>query len=85
MAEYVNLVMYYDGKWKSETKKVYESGRIRYKYNIDIDYLSFFELLGYGKDFGYKSGCRVWYKISGINGNEGIVEISDDKHVSYML
>ena len=85
MAEYVNLVLFCGGKWKSKTEKVYEGGQIRYKYNIDIDYLSFFELLRYGKDFGYKSGCQVWYKILGISRNEGIVEISDDKHVSYML
>ena len=49
-------------------EKVHEDGRIRYKYNINIDYLSLFELIGHGQDFGYKMGIGYGIKFQALVG-----------------
>ena len=72
------------GKWKDDSYKSYEGGSVAYK-TVDIDYISMFELVGFFKDLDYTTGCKIWYKISGLSPPEGIEEIVNDKICQYML
>lgn len=59
MAEIVKLVLHHGGQWSDENYTRYENGKIAYK-EVDIDYISMFELFGIFCDLGYKAGCRMW-------------------------
>ena len=53
--------------------------------NVDIDYLSVFELQGYAKDLGYRNSMLIWFKIAGLSGNKSYEEIETDVNVSNIL
>ena len=85
MGEVMNLVIYHMGQWKSLDNMVYIDGEVFHMKNVDIDYLSMFELQGYAEDMGYKNSMLMWFKISRLSGNESYKEIESDKNVSNML
>lgn len=55
---------------------VYWGGFIEYNRNTNIDFLLHYELLGYSKDYGYDNGCRIWFRIIGLTGDEGLRKYS---------
>ena len=84
MTELVTLVLHYGGHWSDNNFTSYVEGDIAYR-EVDIDYISMFELFGYFTDLGYNDGCKMWYKISGLSPPEGIEEIVDDRICQDML
>ena len=85
MTERVNLVIHHGGKWQSMDTMVYKGGEVTYYDNIDIDYLSMFEMLGYTKELRYKDGGQMWFKIAGLTGLKSYEEILSDMNVANML
>ncbi|KAG8652007.1 hypothetical protein MANES_06G044802v8 [Manihot esculenta] len=53
--------------------------------NKDINFLSQFELIGYGEDYGYSNICRIWFKIAGLTENESYKETVSDENVNNMI
>ena len=78
MSQTENLVLHHGGKWSDENYNRCIGGEIAYK-EVDIDYISMFELFGYFSDLGYTTRCRIWYKIAGLSPPEGVEEIVDDR------
>ena len=86
MTNRVELVLHHGENWRSEVELVYEGGTVTYKNNIDTDYVSLFEIVGYGKELGYKKGARIWYQISRVHGSdEAFEEMIDDQNVKNMF
>ena len=85
MSEFVNLIIHHSRKWENPGNMVYVDGEVLHMKNVDIDFLSMFELQGYTKDIGYKNAMLMWFKIFGLSGNESYEEIESDKSVLNML
>ena len=85
MSEFENLSIHHGGHWESADNMVYIGGEVVHMKNVDIDYLSVFELQGYAKDLGYRNSMLIWFKITGLSGNESYEEIETDVNVSNML
>ena len=77
MSQTVNLVLHHVGKWSNGTYNRYIGSKIAHK-EVDIDYISIFELFGYFEDLGCIAGCKIWYKIAGLSPPEGVEEIVND-------
>lgn len=44
MGTYVDLILHYGGKWKSEDEMVYEGGLVEKVASVDVDCMSYFTL-----------------------------------------
>ncbi|CAH9071397.1 unnamed protein product [Cuscuta epithymum] len=85
--EHVNLWIHHGGKWDCpKKKKQYLGGEVKKMENVDIDYLSKFELDGYAQDLGYTNGVDMWFRrFSEMCGPVSLQEIGCDKDVQDML
>lgn len=84
MSEFVNLKMHYGGHWSWKPHMVYHGDFVENIRN-DIDFMSQFELIGYGEDYGYSNKCRIWFKIAGLTRNESYDKIVSDENINNMI
>ncbi|CAL5190344.1 unnamed protein product [Lathyrus oleraceus] len=61
MDEYLHLKIYHNGEFIDEEFSVYEGGTFNYL-KVEVDMLSYFELLGCFKGLGYNAIEKVYYK-----------------------
>lgn len=77
------MIIYYGGNWVYKPHTVYKGGKVKRKCGFDLNTVSYFDLKGLLKDWGYMFGGWLWCKSINSNGNfvdgdKGLLEIIDD-------
>ncbi|KAK1432692.1 hypothetical protein QVD17_09590 [Tagetes erecta] len=86
MSDYMMVKIWHGGTVIQEPKVKYDGGDSKI-FQIDVDKMSYFEIIGYVMDCGsYESTNLLMYYLNpGTKLENGLVELKDDKDVSVLL